>query len=85
MSQAITYSEARQNLAETMARVCDTHAPVIITRRKSRPVVMLSLDDYSSLAETAYLLQSPANAERLRAALRAADEGQTRRHNLDEA
>ena len=34
MSQAITYSEARQNLAETMSRVCDHHEPVIITRQK---------------------------------------------------
>ena len=38
MSQAITYSEARQNLAETMNRVCDHHEPVIITRQKSPSV-----------------------------------------------
>ena len=42
MSQAITYSEARQNLAETMNRVCDHHEPVIITRQKSPSVVMMS-------------------------------------------
>lgn len=85
MSQAITYSEARQNLAETMNRVCDMHTPLIITRRKSQPVVMLSLEDYSSLAETSYLLQSPANAERLRAALRAAAKGETTLRRLEEA
>ena len=79
MSQAITYSEARQNLAETMNRVCDTHTPLIITRRKSQPVVMLSLEDYSSLAE------SPANAERLRAALSAAAKGETTLRRLEEA
>lgn len=85
MSQAITYSEARQNLAETMNRVCDTHTPLIITRRKSQSVVMLSLEDYSSLAETSYLLQSPANAERLRAALSAAAKGETTLRRLEEA
>lgn len=60
MSQAITYSEARQNLAETMNRVCDHHEAVIITRQKSPSVVMMSLDDFNSLMETAYLLRSPA-------------------------
>ena len=54
MSQAITYSEARQNLAETMNRVCDHHEPVIITRQKSPSVVMMSLEDYNSIMETAY-------------------------------
>lgn len=82
MSQAVTYSEARKNLAETMNRVCDTHEPVIITRQKSRSVVMMSLDDYNSLAETGYLLQSPANAARLRAALEAAMSGKTTVHEL---
>ena len=53
MSQAITYSEARQNLAETMNRVCDHHEPVIITRQKSPSVVMMSLEDYNSIMETA--------------------------------
>ena len=52
MSQAITYSEARQNLAETMSRVCDHHEPVIITRQKSPSVVMMSLEDYNSIMET---------------------------------
>ena len=59
MSQAITYSEARQNLAETMNRVCDHHEPVIITRQKSPSVVMMSLEDYNSIMETAYLLVRP--------------------------
>ena len=81
---AITYSEARQNLAETMSRVCDAHAPVIITRQKADPVVMLSLADYNSLAETCYLLQSPKNASRLRAALDAEAKGNTSPHALSE-
>ena len=69
MPEAITYSDARQNLAATMDRVCDAHEPVIITRQKSQSVVMISLEDYSGLMETAHLLRSPANAQRLRASL----------------
>ena len=68
---AITYSEARQNLAATMEQVCDHHEPVIITRQKAPSVVMMSLEDYSSIMETAYLLRSPANAKRLRESLSA--------------
>ncbi|MFM8458166.1 MAG: type II toxin-antitoxin system Phd/YefM family antitoxin [Chthoniobacterales bacterium] len=62
---AITYTAARENLASTMDRVCLDHDPVIITRNRDQAVVMLSLDDYESLQETAYLLRSPANARRL--------------------
>ena len=66
---AITYSAARASLADTMERVCDEHAPIIITRSGERAVVMLSLEDYQSLEETAFLLRSPANAKRLLAAI----------------
>lgn len=62
---AITYTRAREHLAETMDRVCDDHAPVIITRKSRRSVVMLSLEDYEAIEETAYLLRSPKNARRL--------------------
>ena len=62
---SITYSAARANLAKTMDRVCDDHAPVVITRKNAGAVVMLSLRDYEGLEETAYLLRSPANARRL--------------------
>ena len=66
---AITYSTARANLARTMDRVCEDHAPLIITRNGAQSVVMVSLDDYQALEETAYLLRSPANARRLLAAV----------------
>ena len=62
---AITYTAARANLARTMDRVCQDHEPIIITRNSDQSVVMLSLDDYSALEETAYLLRSPTNALRL--------------------
>ena len=60
----ITYTAARGNLAQTMKNVCADHEPVIITR-KDEAVVMLSLEDYKSLEETAYLLRSPKGARRL--------------------
>lgn len=62
---AITYSSARANLARTMDRVCEDHEALIITRNGEQAVVMLSLEDYQSLEETAYLLRNPANAKRL--------------------
>lgn len=62
---AITYSSARANLARTMDRVCDDHEALIITRNGEQSVVMLSLEDYQALEETAYLLRNPTNAKRL--------------------
>jgi antitoxin YefM len=67
--RVINYTHARERLAETMERVCDDHTPIIITRKNERSVVMMSLEDYESLEETAYLLRSPKNAERLREAI----------------
>lgn len=63
--RAITYTAARENLASTMDSVCADHDPVIITRNRYQAVVMMSLEDYESLQETAYLLRVPANARRL--------------------
>ena len=65
---AITYSAARANLANTMDRVCNDHEALIITRNGEQSVVMLSLEDFQALEETAYLLRNPANAKRLLAA-----------------
>lgn len=62
---AVTYSQARSNLAKTMDKVCDDHFPIIITRKNQRSVVMISLEDYQAIEETAYLLRSPKNARRL--------------------
>ena len=48
---AISYTVARANLAKTMEQVCNDHAPVIITRKREAPVVMISLEDYQALHE----------------------------------
>ena len=66
---SISYTAARAHLAKTMDRVCEDHEPVIITRSGEPAVVMISLEDYNSLEETAYLLRSPKNAQRLLAAI----------------
>ena len=52
-------------MAKTMEQVCNDHAPIAITRKGEGAVVMISMDDYQSLEETAYLLRSPKNARRL--------------------
>lgn len=66
---AITYTTARANLARTMDRVCDDHEALIITRNGEQSVVMLSLEDYKALEETAYLLRTPENAKRILSAM----------------
>jgi len=63
--KAISYSAARAELAKTMDKVCDNHDPVIITRKGERAVVMMSLEDYEALEETAFLLRAPKSARRL--------------------
>lgn len=61
----ITYTALRKNLASTMDKVCADRAPIAVTRNNARSVVMLSLEDFQALTETAYLLRSPKNAKRL--------------------
>lgn len=66
---AMTYTTLRANLASTMERVCNDHETLIITRNGKEAVVMLSLEDYKALEETAYLLRTPDNARRLLSAV----------------
>ena len=82
--KTITYTAARENLASTMQRVCEDHDPVVITRRRDQAVVMMSMDDYASLEETAYLLRSPKNARRLREAVDQLRSGNGSEHELPE-
>jgi antitoxin YefM len=65
----MTYTESRAKYAETLDRVVDDREEVIITRAGHEPVVIVALDDYESLKETAYLLKSPVNARRLLASI----------------
>lgn len=81
---AITYTAARENLAATMDKVCDDREPVIITRNRDQAVVMVSLEDYKALDETAYLLRSPANARRLLASIQQLESGKGKVRKLKE-
>ncbi len=82
--KAISYTAARQNLAKTMESVCKDHAPIIVTRKASESVVIISLEDYSALEETAYLLRSPKNARRLIESIAQLESGQGTERELVE-
>lgn len=82
--QTVTYTEARSNFAAMLDKVNDDHAPLIITRQRGKPAVLISLDDYESLDETAYLMRSPANARALREAIAELDAGKGIVKTIDE-
>jgi antitoxin YefM len=73
--KTLSSTELRANLSAVMDRVNDDHEPVIVTRARGKPVVMVSLEDWASMDETTYLLSSPANARRLRESIRQLNEG----------
>ena len=81
---AIPYTRLRSNLAREMDRVCEDHAPIIVTRRASSSVVMMSLDDYEALEETSCLLRSPKNARRLLESIEALEAGRGTERDLTE-
>ncbi len=74
--QAITYSWARNHLAQSIDQVCDNHEAIVITKKNDRAAVLMSLEDYQALEETAYLLRSPTNAKRLMDAIEELESGQ---------
>lgn len=63
--KTISFSESRANYRRTLDSVIDDREEVVVTRVGHEPVVIVSLADYESLKETAYLLRSPKNAARL--------------------
>ena len=81
---SMTYTEARETLAETIRRVCSDRVPVIITRKREDAVVMMAQDDYDALTETASLLRSPRNARRLLDAIRELEQGKGKEKQLTE-
>lgn len=72
---SISYSSFRSNLASTLDKVNDDHKPVLITRQNGKPAVVISLEDFQSYEETAYLMSSAENAKRLNQALQDVSEG----------
>ncbi|HEY9378209.1 MAG TPA: type II toxin-antitoxin system prevent-host-death family antitoxin [Jiangellaceae bacterium] len=82
--RTMTYSESRAKYAETLNSVVENREEVVITRAGHEPVVIVSLDDYESLKETAYLLRSPVNARRLLTAIERLESGRGTARDLVE-
>ncbi|MFQ4142051.1 type II toxin-antitoxin system Phd/YefM family antitoxin [Chlorogloeopsis sp. ULAP02] len=79
-----TYTQARDRLAELCQKVTSERDFVVITRRNAENVALIPVDELSSLLETAYLLRSPRNAERLLTALDRAKSGVVEPQSLDD-
>ena len=84
--EAMSYSRVRQELAKTLDKVCKDHAPIVVTRQSNKhsPVVIMSLEDYEALEETAYLLRAPRNARRLIESVAQLEEGGGTKRDLAE-
>jgi antitoxin YefM len=78
----VSYSKLRDNLAAYMDEVCNGRAPLVITRRNARSVVLMSEEDYDGLVETVHLLNSPANAARLLRSIADADQDKLTEHAM---
>jgi antitoxin YefM len=83
MTIQTTYTQARDGLAKLLDQVTHNREVVIIQRRGEEEVAMIAASELESLLETAYLLRSPANAERLLAALGRALKGEGQPHSLE--
>ena len=73
--ESIRCTDARDNLAKAMERVCNEHTPIAITRDGGNAVVIISMAEYQALEETAYLLRSPENTRRLVEAIAELEDG----------
>jgi antitoxin YefM len=82
--KTMSYTESRARYAEVLDSVTDDREEVVITRAGHEPVVIVSLEDYESLRETAYLMRSPANARRLLDAMERLERGAGEAHDLIE-
>ena len=84
MAIQTTYTHARANLAALCDAVTTNREVVIIHRRGAGDVALIAADELSSLLETAHLLRSPKNAERLLTALARAQHRTLSPQSLDE-
>jgi antitoxin YefM len=84
MTIEFTYTSAREQLATLLDLVTKDREVVIIQRRGSEAVAMIAADELASLTETAYLLRSPQNAERILSALARALKNEGETQSLDE-
>ena len=82
--KTMTSSESLANYADVLHSAVDDREPVIITGGGQPPVVILALDEYTSLRETVYLMRSPRNARRLLDAMEQIEAGGGSEHPLSE-
>ena len=82
--QAISYTAFRNHLANALDKVNDDHKPILITRQNGKPAVVMSLEDFHAYEETAYLMASPKNAERLNQAIAEVEAGKVIQKGLIE-
>lgn len=75
MAVETTYTALRQNLASYLDQAVDDREVIIVRRRGQRDVAILPADELAGFMETAYLLRSPKNAQRLLAAMKELDAG----------
>ncbi len=83
--KTMSYTESRARYAEVLDSVVDDREEIVITRAGHDPVVIVSLADFESLRETAYLMRSPANARRLLDAMERLETGRGEQHDLSDA
>jgi len=84
MATETTYSALRENLASYLDRVVDDREVVVVKRRGARDVAIIAADELAGMAETAYLLRSPANAKRLLESLRELNRGKGTKVTVEE-
>ena len=80
--KTMSYTESRARYAEVLDSVVNDREEVVITRAGHASVVIVSLADFESLRETAYLMRSPANARRLLDAMERLEAGRGQPHDL---
>ncbi len=80
----MSYTAFRNELAKVLDKVNDDHKPVLITRQNGKPAVVISLEDFQAYEETAYLMASPKNAQRLNDAINQVSAGKATRRRLIE-
>ncbi len=73
----LSYSSFRNNLASVLDKVNNDHKPVMVTRQNGKSAIVMSVEDFQSYEETAYLMASPKNAERLNHAISEVAAGKT--------
>lgn len=82
--ETLSYTDFRTNLAKQMDKVNEDHKPLLVTRQNAKAVVVMSLDDFNSYEETAYLMASPKNSARLLQAVSDINNGKSKPREIIE-